>query len=131
MFPRRGNILFWHYCLQLHFVYKKRLFIKRRMSDTSSENEWRRVAQRVTKNDNQWLGVVQRVTRRDNKWQRVVSSDTTSQSDWEQVKKVALDFKTKQRTTWFLEVFLSFLIVRVSEKKYKQIATKPRKRHKH
>ena len=76
------------------------------MSDTSSENEWRRVVQRVTKNDNQWLGVVQRVTRSDNKWQRVVSSDTTSQSDWEHVKKVALDFKTKQRATWFLEVFI-------------------------
>ena len=65
---------------------KKILFIKRKTSGTSSDNEW----QQMTTSGNEWQRVVQRVVQRVtvsgttsdnewcNKWQRVTMSKTTS-----------------------------------------------------
>ena len=55
-------IIFWKDCA----VYQS--FIKRQTSDLSSDNEWQRVVECVTRSDNEW----QRVTASDSKWQRVV-----------------------------------------------------------
>ena len=69
-----------------------RSFIKRQTSGTSSDNEWKRVVQRVTTNDNEWYNerqrVVQQVTTNDNGQQRVTTSDkrmTTSDNEWQLV----------------------------------------------
>ena len=65
------------------------------MSDTSSDNKWQRVVQRVTTNGNEWCNkwqrVVQRETTSDNEWQRVTTKDnewqqmTTSDKEWQRV----------------------------------------------
>ena len=72
---------------------KKKLFIKRKTSGTSSDNEW----QQMTTSGNEWQRVVQRVVQRVtvsgttsdnewcNKWQRVTMSNTTSDNEWQQI----------------------------------------------
>ena len=54
---------------------KRRSFIKRQTSGTSSDNEWQRVVQWVTTSgtvsDNEWKRVTTSGTTRDNEWQRV------------------------------------------------------------
>ena len=49
---------------ETNFWGKQRSFIKRQTSSTSSDNEWKRVVQRVTTNDNEW----QRMRTSDNEW---------------------------------------------------------------
>ena len=63
------------------FSYVVKRSFKRQTGDTSSDNEWQRVVQRVTTSGNEWHRVVQRVTTSDNKWQRV----TTNDSEWQRV----------------------------------------------
>ena len=67
---------------------------------TTSDNEWRRVVQRVTTNDNEWQQttmsdsewqqVAQRVTTNDNEWQQMTMSDSEWQKVVQRVKKTHL-----------------------------------------
>ena len=64
---------------------KKRSFIKRQTSVTSSDNEW----QRMTTRDNEWYNEWQRMTTSDSEWQRMVqritTSGATSDKEWQRV----------------------------------------------
>ena len=70
-------------------VYKK----------TSSDNEWKRMVQRVIVNDSDWQRWVQWITRSDNKWynewQRVVQEVAKSDNKWQVWQRV-----TKKDNEW-------------------------------
>ena len=64
-------------------LYKKLLYkryIKRQTGETSSDNEWQRMVQRVTTNDNEWFNKWQRMTTSDREWQRVVQQMKTNEN---------------------------------------------------
>ena len=52
---------------------------------TTSDSEWHKKWQRVTKSD-----------RSDNEWKRMTTSGTTNESDWEQVTESDFGFRIKQ-----------------------------------
>ena len=51
------------------------MFIKRQTSDTTSDNEWQRVIQRMKTSD----------TMSDNEWQRIKISGTTNKNEWKRI----------------------------------------------
>ena len=74
-------------------------FIKSQTISTSSDNEWQRLVQLVTKNNNDWYSAWQRMTTSDNEWQRMTKRDNrddewqwmtecgrTNEKEWGQVK---------------------------------------------
>ena len=70
------------------FIGKQRLFIKRQTSGTTSDNEWKRVVQRVwqrmTTSDNEWYNEWYKEWYNEcyKEWQRMITSGTTSDSEW-------------------------------------------------
>ena len=55
-----------------------------------NDNEWERVAQRVTANDYEW----QRMTTSDKEWQRVIQQVTINGNEWQRVTAVVQQMKT-------------------------------------